>query len=340
MSRHELDDLFSTTVSAAMAADVLVVTNPLPGDALPAEFTATSSPTCAAWAPGPGRPVPTATGRGAGRRARPGEAQRLGTGAVRGGAGRRGAGPPGRGGATARPGAESVIVTRGGLPAFATAPDGREYEFTPPRFDHGSPEGCGDSMMGGMATGWAQGLPWLDVVTLGMAAGAANFLRHGLGTGVRGMVEQLTPDRLPRPGASPEGEPARRAPSGRRRRRSRSAQRARSTPYAAPTAAHRPGPRSRGTTWHPVPTGVMAVAGQHMDQPGLGQHPHPRSAGGSLMVAAVAWISAPSSTSRASRSNRSAVRCRSGWAIRSGSPLSQCHHRVIQGVGQRPGFRF
>src|SRR3954451_198768 len=39
-SRHELDDLFSATTAAAIEADVLVVCNPYPGDALPAEVYA------------------------------------------------------------------------------------------------------------------------------------------------------------------------------------------------------------------------------------------------------------------------------------------------------------
>lgn len=194
MSRHELDDLFSTTVSAAMAADVLVVTNPLPGDALPAEFyrnlvaDVRSMGTPVLVDLSPPRLDAALDGAPALVKLNDWELAQFVVGPVDE--------APDRRAAVARLrdlGAESVIVTRGGLPAFATAPDGREYEFTPPRFDHGSPEGCGDSMMGGMATGWAQGLPWLDVVTLGMAAGAANFLRHGLGTGVRGMVEQLTP---------------------------------------------------------------------------------------------------------------------------------------------------
>ena len=47
--------------------------------------------------------------------------------------------------------------------------------------------------MGGIAASWAAGQPWLTTLTVGMAAGAANFLRHGLGTGMRTMVEQLIP---------------------------------------------------------------------------------------------------------------------------------------------------
>ena len=54
----------------------------------------------------------------------------------------------------------------------------------PPHFERGSREGCGDSMMGALAAGWALGLDFEDnMLARGAAAGAANFLRHGLGTG-------------------------------------------------------------------------------------------------------------------------------------------------------------
>ncbi|MFN8125914.1 MAG: PfkB family carbohydrate kinase [Candidatus Nanopelagicales bacterium] len=211
LTRHELDDLFSTTVSAAIAADVLVVTNPLPGDALPGEFyrnlvadvRSMGTPVLVDLSP----PRLDAALRGGPDlvKLNDWELAQFVTGPVDS--------EPDRRAAVTRlhdQGARSVIVTRGGLPAYATAEDGTTYEFTPPRFDHGSPEGCGDSMMGGMATGWARGLPWQDVITLGMAAGAANFLRHGLGTGVRAMVEQLTPQIrcrvVPDPASAPTSE--------------------------------------------------------------------------------------------------------------------------------------
>jgi 1-phosphofructokinase len=46
-------------------------------------------------------------------------------------------------------------------------------------------------MMGAIAAGWARGLPLREALILGAAAGSANFLRHGLGTGSRAVVEQL-----------------------------------------------------------------------------------------------------------------------------------------------------
>jgi 1-phosphofructokinase len=65
------------------------------------------------------------------------------------------------------------------------------WELVPPRFDRGSREGCGDTMMGAIAAGWARGLDWQEALVLGAAAGAVNFLRHGLGTGSRVLVEDM-----------------------------------------------------------------------------------------------------------------------------------------------------
>jgi 1-phosphofructokinase len=69
--------------------------------------------------------------------------------------------------------------------------DGDAWELVPPRFERGSREGCGDSMMGGLAYCMAAGLDWEETLRLGAAAGAANFLRHGLGSGTRATVEDL-----------------------------------------------------------------------------------------------------------------------------------------------------
>jgi 1-phosphofructokinase len=48
-------------------------------------------------------------------------------------------------------------------------------------------------MVGAMAAMLAQGAELADAVRWGAAAGAANFLRHGLGTGSRTVVEDLLP---------------------------------------------------------------------------------------------------------------------------------------------------
>jgi fructose-1-phosphate kinase PfkB-like protein len=87
-------------------------------------------------------------------------------------------------------GASAALVTRGEKPALALR-DGEALMVTPPRFGRGSREGCGDTMMGAIAAAWARGLDWRQTLTLGAAAGAANFLRHGLGTGSAPVVDDL-----------------------------------------------------------------------------------------------------------------------------------------------------
>jgi len=69
--------------------------------------------------------------------------------------------------------------------------DGRAWELVPPVFEAGAPEGSGDSMVGALAAALARGFEWEDAVRLAAAAGATNFLRHGLGTGSRAVIEDL-----------------------------------------------------------------------------------------------------------------------------------------------------
>ncbi|HYM53959.1 MAG TPA: PfkB family carbohydrate kinase [Solirubrobacteraceae bacterium] len=190
-SRHELDELFSLACSQALACGWLVVTNPLPGDSLPVEvygdlvadaraggcrtLVDLSSPRLdSALAGRPDLvkindwelaefvhcPVSTPELLLAG-------AQRL-----------------------REAGAQSVIVTRGELPALVLHEDAA-WQLTPPRFEHGFREGCGDAMMGALAAVWARGESFERAVVLGAAAGAANFLRRGLGHASREVVEQL-----------------------------------------------------------------------------------------------------------------------------------------------------
>lgn len=190
-SRHEVDDLFSIACATALESDVLVVCNPYPGELLPVEVYGNlvsdvrengtpvlvdlSTPRLDSALEGRPDLVKLNDWELAeyvyGPVSEPGEmraaAQRL-----------RDAG------------AGSVLVTRAADPAFLLSDEGA-FEIIPPRFERGSREGCGDSMMGAIAAAWATGRPWRESLTLGAAAGAANFLRHGLGTGSRQVVEEL-----------------------------------------------------------------------------------------------------------------------------------------------------
>jgi 1-phosphofructokinase len=189
-SRHELDDLFSVAASTALAADVLVVANPFPPDTLPRELYANLVTDVRAG----GTPVlvdlstPRLDSALEGRpdlvKLNDWELAEYVAGPVDG--------PRLRAAAQQLrdAGASAVIVTRGAEPGLVLDGD-RAWELVPPRFERGSREGCGDSMMGALAAGWAEGLEFEHNVQRAAAAGAANFLRHGLGTGAREVTGNL-----------------------------------------------------------------------------------------------------------------------------------------------------
>jgi 1-phosphofructokinase len=190
-SRHEIDDLFSVTCAAAINSKVLIVCGPLPTDALPLELYGRLVTDVRAYGTkvivdlSPPRlnsaleGAPDLVKLDAWQLAEfvegpVSEASELRSAAER----------------VLEQGARAVIVTRGGDPALVLR-DGHAWELVPPRFEEGASEGSGDSMVGAMASAMARGLGWEDTLLLGAAAGAANFLRHGLGTGSRGVVEDL-----------------------------------------------------------------------------------------------------------------------------------------------------
>lgn len=190
-SRHEVDELFSTTCAAALGSDALVVGNPLPGDALPLELYAN----LVADARGNGVPVyvdlssprldsalegkPTIT------KLNDWELAEFVVGPVD---------TPDRLRRAAERlldrGAATVVVTRGADPALVLDGD-RAIELRAPRLERGYREGCGDAMMGAMAAVLARGEGLEQGLVLGAAAGAATFLRHGLATGTRPVIEEL-----------------------------------------------------------------------------------------------------------------------------------------------------
>lgn len=190
-SRHEIDELFSSTVAAALDSDVLALCGPYPSEALPleiygnlvADVKANGTPVIVDLSPprldsalegGPDLvkindwelakyvtgPVDTQERMRA-------AAQRL-----------------------LDAGAGAAIVTRAEEPAMVLRGD-EAWGLVPPRFERGSREGCGDSMMGALAACIAAGVEWDEMLRTGAAAGAANFLRHGLGSGSRSVVEDL-----------------------------------------------------------------------------------------------------------------------------------------------------
>ena len=190
-ARHELDDLVSITCAAALGSRALVVCNPFPGDSLPLDIYGMlvgdvrdngvpvvvdlSSPRLDSALEGHPDVV----------KLNDWELAEFVCDSVEGMARRRRAAER-----LLERGAGAVIVTRGPDPALVLRGD-EAWELVPPRFERGQREGCGDTMTGALAAGLARGLPWEEVLVLGAAAGAANFLRHGLGTGERAVVEEL-----------------------------------------------------------------------------------------------------------------------------------------------------
>ncbi len=192
-SRHELDELFSITCAEAIACGWLTVTNPMPGNALPLEIYGDlvadaraggcrvlvdlSSPRLDSALHGKPDLVKLNDWELAEYVSGPvSESAQLLAAAQR----------------LREQGAGAVVVTRGEQPALVLAADGRASWLTPPRLTHGYREGCGDAMLGALAAVWAQGEPFERALVIGAAAGAANFLRHGLGSASRDVVERLT----------------------------------------------------------------------------------------------------------------------------------------------------
>ncbi len=87
-------------------------------------------------------------------------------------------------------GAETVIVTRASEPLLLL--DGEGFlEITPPRLEVADTRGAGDSLTAGIAAGLAGGESPRDAVTMAAAAGALNVTRHGLGTGDPDTIARL-----------------------------------------------------------------------------------------------------------------------------------------------------
>ena len=190
-SRHEVDDLFSVACAAALDSNVLAVCGAYPGDALPLEVYGKlvadvrangtpvvvdlSSPALEGALEGGPNLVKINDWELAGFVSGPVDtAARMRAAAER----------------LLEAGAEAAIVTRAEQPALVLRGE-QAWMLTPPRFERGSREGCGDSMMGGLAACVAAGRDWDETLRNGAAAGAANFLRHGLGSSDRAVVDEL-----------------------------------------------------------------------------------------------------------------------------------------------------
>lgn len=190
--RHEVDDLVATTLAAVLSTNaLLVVCNPYPAEGFPDEVYET----VVADASAAGLPVLVDLSSPRLERALSGQPElvklndwelaQFVKGPVDGPrtleAARR----------LRDAGARNVVVTRGGGPILVLPAEDEPYQIIPPSLPQGFREGCGDTMMGALAAAWARGLPLRDCLVIGAAAGSVNFMRHGLGTGRREVVEEL-----------------------------------------------------------------------------------------------------------------------------------------------------
>jgi 1-phosphofructokinase len=87
-------------------------------------------------------------------------------------------------------GAADVVVSRAGEPAIAAFGD-RLVEVHAPHFEVVEPRGAGDSMTAALGVALARGMSIDDSLRLAAAAGALNVTRHGLATGHADAIEQL-----------------------------------------------------------------------------------------------------------------------------------------------------
>ncbi|MGB7587895.1 MAG: PfkB family carbohydrate kinase [Solirubrobacterales bacterium] len=190
-SRHEIDDLFSIACAAALDSNVLALCGPYPGEALPLELYGN----LVADVRANGTPVIVDLSSPRLDSALEGEPDvvkindwelaKFISGPVDTDVRFRAAAER-----LLEAGARAAIVTRAEEPALVLRGDDA-WLLTPPRFERGAREGCGDSMMGAMAACMADGRSWEETLRIGAAAGAANFLRHGLGSADRAVVDDL-----------------------------------------------------------------------------------------------------------------------------------------------------
>jgi 1-phosphofructokinase len=190
-TRHELDELISIACAEAISAGWLVVTNPTPADALPLDVY--GELVDAARAGGCVTLVDLSSPRlESALSARPDvvklndwELAEFVDGPVAELSELRRAAERLR-----ELGANAVVVTRGEQPALVLTDAGPSW-LTPPAMERGFREGCGDAMLGALAAAWARSGDLEQAIVVGGAAGAANFLRRGLGSASGEVVEQL-----------------------------------------------------------------------------------------------------------------------------------------------------
>ena len=106
-------------------------------------------------------------------------------------------------------GARQVLISRAAAPAVLIT-DGQhpqELQLVVPQFEALDERGAGDSMFAATGVGLARGMEMIDALRLGMAAGALNATRRGLGTGTREEIERLAAHVTVRPSPATVPQP-------------------------------------------------------------------------------------------------------------------------------------
>jgi 1-phosphofructokinase len=90
-------------------------------------------------------------------------------------------------------GAQTVLISRAEEPALVLdGAGGRYLELVGPRVEALEPRGTGDSMFAALGASLAGGQELDAALRLAMAAGCLNATRHGLGTGTRQQIQRLS----------------------------------------------------------------------------------------------------------------------------------------------------
>ncbi|HEX2358493.1 MAG TPA: PfkB family carbohydrate kinase [Solirubrobacterales bacterium] len=195
LARHELDDLCGVTLTAGLESDVVLVTGPRDERVLPAQvyqrlcrdLRANGRPVLADLS---GEPLTEAL-KGGVDLLKVSDEELVADGRLA----RREKGPTVEAARVLHDeGASNVLISRGAEPALVLAGD-RLLEVDGPHFTPVDERGAGDSMFAATGIGVGAGLPIEGAVKLGVAAGALNVARRGLGTGrlrnVSSLAEQV-----------------------------------------------------------------------------------------------------------------------------------------------------
>ncbi|MBS1677167.1 MAG: phosphofructokinase [Actinobacteria bacterium] len=193
LGRHELDDLFGMTVTSGLSADATLLTGERQDGVLPAGTYARIAEDLrgngrTVMADLSGEPLRAAL-RGGLDVVKVSSEQLCGDGRATGDSTEEIAVAMRRVGAE---GADIVLVSRAAEPALLLRGD-RLIEVRGPRLHAVEPHGAGDAMFGALGVCVGSGLRLEEAVRYSVAAGAANVMRHGLGSGRGEEIERLLP---------------------------------------------------------------------------------------------------------------------------------------------------